>query len=68
MAHAELCPVCKGGRWVPAFSWGTCSFDMGVEPCYACNGTGWVTVVDEPRFWKALHIPDCGQMEMTDEE
>ncbi len=36
MAHAEICPVCKGtGR----------KLDQGV--CHGCGGSGWVTVGTE---------------------
>jgi hypothetical protein len=33
MAHAEICPVCKGsGKATPTIA------------CHGCGGTGWVTV------------------------
>lgn len=45
MAHAEVCPVCKGTAVYPPY-------DTTVAPagpqakCHGCNGKGWVAVED----------------------
>lgn len=37
MAHAEICPVCKGER--------------DGKPCHGCGGKGWVTIEDNYQPW-----------------
>jgi len=44
MAHAELCPVCKGKGQLPFEE--TSSVNM-MRPCHGCGGGGWVEVKDQ---------------------
>ena len=37
MAHAELCPVCKGAGNIAPF----------YDACHGCGGRGWVPELDE---------------------
>lgn len=48
MAHAEICPVCKGGGkiWLFPSTAGTSSSAPVETACHGCAGLGWVTVAD----------------------
>jgi len=46
MAHAEICPVCKGTGEVDINE----SFEykkQSIKTCHGCRGTGWVTIQDD---------------------
>ena len=44
MAHAEICPLCKGKKLNDAI-------------CNGCGGTGWVSVQDKVATWPVY--PPC---------
>lgn len=52
MAHAEVCPVCKGsGKIVTYEEPGKTTTGGGMsQTCHGCMGTGWVTVQDPPYY------------------
>ena len=49
MAHAELCPVCKGAGRLPQ-EYGESSSIPLWRTCHGCGGMGWVPVPDEVRY------------------
>lgn len=44
MAHAERCPVCEGGGWLPVCEVGADEPQQPHAKCHGCDGKGWVTV------------------------
>ena len=46
MAHAELCPVCKGTGRHSDDNTKTIGAELNI--CHGCSGKGWVTVEDRP--------------------
>jgi len=46
MAHAELCPVCKGAGKLPQENGETSSIPLW-RTCHGCGGMGWVPVPDK---------------------
>ncbi len=60
MAHAEICPVCKGTGSLmtssPDIFPGTTK-NSSPKSCHGCNGKGWVEVSDGLNSFVPLPIP-----------
>jgi len=57
MAHAEICPVCRGtGKYKDYMD---CNYTATVyieKICHGCNGSGWVTVgYDDNSIYKGVY-------------
>ena len=53
MAHAEVCPVCKGSGRIG------CDSTSPAQACHGCNGLGWVTIGEEyPAPAEPRGVPD----------
>lgn len=55
MAHAEICPICKGKGKVKivapeVLKEVTTDMIQGYETCHGCGGKGWITVGAENPF------------------
>lgn len=46
MAHAELCPICKGSGYLTTDYTPTTAGMTTAKPCHGCNGKGWIEVQD----------------------
>jgi len=46
MAHAEICPICKGEGKLQLGTLPSTTYTVNTKICHGCGGKGWVEVED----------------------